>query len=167
MHGNLIILSETEEIDDRDNTIRDCLISSEEFFFSCFDYIDPFDTPEEKREAADSFLEEARQYARVDGSRLTFTLQDATDSLFSSPGFPISQGDTFATFCEYRKWMETRNLFVSPVVIILENGSLYPGYTLLDVLLDLYCPDALNTEKLPEDDRTFTFYVVDAFNFHF
>lgn len=167
MHGSIIILSEKEKVEDRKHTIRDCLFNSEEFFFTDFDYISDFDTPEEKTKAIDAFLKEARKYATVDGNRLTFTLRSVADSLFSNPGFPERKDDTFATFCEYKKWMETRNLFVSPVVIIAEDGSLYPGYTLLDVLLDFYSHDSLKEEKLPEEDRSFTFYMVDAFDFHF
>ena len=167
MHGSLIILSENETLKDRNETVRSCLFNSEEFFFRDFDYVEAFDSTKEKKKAIDTFLEEAKRYATVDGNRMTFTLQSVADSLFSNPGFPETKDDTFATFCEYKKWMATRNVFVSPVVIIAENGTLYPGYTLLDVLLDYYAHDSLKEEKLPEEDRTFTFYVVDAFDFHF
>lgn len=167
MHGSLIILSEKERVEDREDTISDCLFNCEEFFFKDFDYISEFDTPEEKKKAIDTFLLEAKKYAIAEGKRLTFTLKSVADFLFSNPGFPEKEDDTFATFCAYKKWMATRNIFTSPVVIISEDGPLYPGYTLLDVLLDFYAHDSLKEGKLPEKERTFTFYIMDAFDFHF
>ncbi len=164
MHGTIFLLSETDRALDKALLAR-CRREAFRYFGDIFDCIDDM-VVQDLGEECDRFLDDVKEYAVVDGRRITFTIRGLYKHDFGFLGYPDRTGRIYVDYFLYLDWLSRHRSSLIPVVLIDSHDGLSMGYSLLDAVLQPFYSDILSG-RFPDAMQTHSYYLSGAFDYHY
>ena len=163
MHGTIFLLSEAETAPDK-AIIDKCTAEASRYFGDIFDYIDDM-VVRDPAEECGRFLDEIKEYAKVDGKRIAFSIRDLYRHDFKVLGYPERKGKLFVDYFMFLYWLRENRNYLDPVILFDTHGTLALGYSLLDAALQPYYDDIL-LGRFPDAEKAYSYYLSGVLDYH-
>lgn len=164
MNETIYLFSETERKISSPLLGR-CRDEAFRYFGDIFDSSDDM-VIQDPGEEGGRFPDDAKEYAVVDGSRITFTIRGLYKHDFGSFGYPERTGRIYVDYFIYLDWLSRHRSSLIPVVLIDSHDVLSMGYSLLDAVLQPLYSDILSG-RFPDAMQTHSYYFSGALDYHY